>query len=237
MRFVGLAILSSFAALIGAIVPVSAETREDYLARLRQICEVECLEPRQLLNAARKRGSGDEVDIAGIFDIRFVSRDGDKFRLHTQAPRQADFWDLQQLSFGMPEFDGRTVTNANDIVIEMDEATLADLLRQPVSGVNAVPGATGNGDIVVEGDRDIRLDKPTLLALSALLNDRRIAVRGKPRLVPALVGARRDFRKKKLSIVLDNADDLAMLPRYDKVGNPLPEDLPWLNGPAQAIEN
>jgi len=231
-----LAGVGSVAALASAIgAPASAETREEYLARLRDVCEVECLQPRALLRTARKRGSSDKSAMSGILDVRYVSRNGEKFRLHSEPPLMADFWDLQQFNFGMPEYDGRSVTNRNDIIIEFDQQTLFDLLNVPTPAAFAgsgTPAVNDDDDILVEGDRNRTIDKPTLKALSSLLRNRRVVVRGTPRLTPSIVGARRDFRRKQLTIELGNADDLVLIPRFDEDGKPLRQDVPWLNEPA-----
>ncbi|MGB3471632.1 MAG: hypothetical protein WBA51_12490 [Erythrobacter sp.] len=231
----------AFAVMLATGTPASAETREEYLARLKDVCEVECLQPRTLLRTARKRGSGDKSAISGILDVRYVSRLGDKFRLHSEPPRMADFWDLQQLNFGMPEYDGRSVTNRNDIIVEFDQQTLFDLLNVPTPAGSGAPASgandSGDDDILVEGDRNRTIDKPSLKALSSLLRNRRVVVRGTPRLTPSIIGARRDFRRKQLTIELGNADDLVLIPRFDQDGNPLRQDVPWLNEPAKVSDS
>ncbi|QIQ85574.1 hypothetical protein [Erythrobacter sp.] len=220
----GLAAACSYSA------PILAETRESYLARLRDVCAPGCLPPREALRNARKRPASEKDDIAAILDIRAVSRDGDTFRLHTEEKAEADYFDLQQFDFGMPEFRSRPLTSVNDITVEFGIPTLAALLKLPVSGDEDYPDRDdADSDILVEGERGERAARPTLSGLRALLRGRRIAVRGRPVLVPALVGARRDFRRKRLTIELSNADDLVILPLYDENGEPI------LDGPLEGL--
>ncbi|MEO0589739.1 MAG: hypothetical protein AAFZ11_04175, partial [Pseudomonadota bacterium] len=80
-----------------------------------------------------------------------------------------------------------------------------------------------NGDIIVEGDVDLKQRKPTLAKLSNQFINRRIVVRGTTRLEPTWIGGRRDYRRKQVSLIVDNADDLVVLPRYDEDGNPILE--------------
>ena len=200
--------------------PASAETYEQYLARLRDVCAVECLEPRDLLNRARDRRESDDGDLAGILDISHVSRAGDMYRLHTEEPRQ-NFEDLRQLDFGMRETRSRPVTSSSDIIVEMDEQTFLDLFSVPVSAEERAR-LEEKGEIVVEGDREGEARrKPTLQELRNLVEGRRVVVRGQPRMAVLFKGARRDFRRKQLTLELRNADDMVMLPRYDEDGNPI----------------
>ncbi len=221
------AFLSCFTLIIALVVvlpaPALAETREEYLARMQQVCEPGCLEPRQLLRAARRNGGRDGSDMAGILDIVHVSRSGDKIRLHTERPAIADQFDLQQqLDFGMRESAGRTLTSTSDIIVEMDEQTFIDLMWSPGEGTPPRSGASDeDADIVVEGERDRKREKPTLQDLRRLIEDRRIVVRGQPRLFAQFVGARRDFRRRQLTLELASADDLVLLPRYNDEGEPI----------------
>ncbi|MEQ8411184.1 MAG: hypothetical protein RIB52_06490 [Erythrobacter sp.] len=211
---------------VAALAQSQPESRESYLARLRDVCAPGCLPPRETLRSARKRRASETGEIAAILDIREVSREGDSFRLHTMAPVEADYFDMQQFDFGMPQTRSRPLTSVNDIIVAFDEETFADLLDFPQRPreVSAGGEATGpNGDIVVEGERGETAERPTLEALRNLLRGRRIAVRGEPVLTPVFVGARRDFRRKRLTIELGNADDLVMLPRYDENGKPILE--------------
>lgn len=212
---------SGLAVMIALPVPAFSESRESYLARLRDVCAPGCLPPREALRNARRRPASEEGDIAAILDIRAVSREGGTFRLHTEEKAEADYFDMQQFDFGMPEFRSIPLTSVNDITVEMDGETLADLIALlPPSRRKALeaPKAAEGADILVEGERGERAVRPTLSQLRALLRGRRVVVRGQPVLTPALVGARRDFRRKRLTIELGNADDLVILPRYDEDG-------------------
>lgn len=241
MRTLRLSILGGLCVLLVAPFPAASETREAYLTRLRDICEVECMQPRELLRAARKRRKSSDADMAGILDVAYVSRFGDKYRLHTEEPRLADFFDLQQFDFGMLEFKERTVSSRSDIVVELDEETLLDLLYvpapTPLAEANASPGTANpapraNKDgIIVEGEaeRERELEKPPLQALRSMFLKRRVVVRGKPRLTPVFVGARRDMKNKQVTLVLDNADDIVLLPRFDDDGEPI------LDGPLAGL--
>lgn len=231
MRNLTLLVFGALAFGLSAPISAETETREEYLARLRAICEVECMQPRELLRKARKRRKSKAGDMSGILDIRFVSRYGEKYRLHTSPARQADFFDLQQFDFGMPEFRQTPVQSRNDIVVEIDEVTFRDLLALPLSApVEAASTPSNEQDaneaadgIIVDGEREAKPDKPKLTDLRNLFEDRRIVVRGKPRLTPDWIGARRDMKNKQLTLELASADDLVLLPRYDDEGNPIPE--------------
>lgn len=208
--------------------PALAESYDEYLARLRDICEVDCMQPRELLRTARRRDADEERDMAAILDIAHVSRSGDNFLLHTAGPRQSDFFDFQQFDFGVPSFDAPPLGNPNDILVELDKETLFAIFNVPFSDKDNASARSGaetdeDADIVVEGTPDQQVERPSVSDLANLFRNRRIVVRGQPRLVPSLRGARRDFRRKQLTLVLDNADDLALLPRYDYEGNPVLE--------------
>ncbi|WP_143736700.1 hypothetical protein [Erythrobacter dokdonensis] len=200
-------------------LPAAAETREAYLESLRMICAPGCKGPRDLLRSARKEGRGGDQDIAGIIDVADVSMWNGKYMLHSDIP---------DALFG-PRAGSQTplslqpLTEPNIIVIEMDEATFFNLLNVPTPQEQAAMQAESerNGGIVVERDRRRNLTKPTLATLRTMFRNRRVVVRGKPRLEAVFVGARRDFRRKKLFIELDDAGDLAFLPRYDRNGEPI----------------
>jgi hypothetical protein len=212
--------------------PVLSETRESYLDRLRYVCAPGCLQPRDALRAARKRSSSDEGDIAALLDIRDVTHRGDRFLLHTEAQVEADYFDMQQFDFGMPQTRSRPLASVNDITVEIEASTLADLLAlhsQADPGEAKAPTERGEGDILVEGERGKAAERPTLHALRALLRGRRIAVRGEAVLTPAWLGARRDHRRKRLAIALAHADDLVILPQYDANGQPI------LDGPLAGL--
>ncbi|MGB3472415.1 MAG: hypothetical protein WBA51_16495 [Erythrobacter sp.] len=237
--------LAAFAlsAAVAINAPASAETRESYLERLSDICAVECMQPRQLLRAARKRGRGDKNDVAVIIDIAEVTLWNGKYLLHSELPAST-------LNIGLNNAIGRELgnhlgnrtprasrpeTGANTIVIEMDEATFFDLLNVPTpqeqaaQAKNTTASAGEDGEIIVERDRRRMFTRPTLNKLRSTFRNRRIVVRGTPRLDIVFTGARRDFRRKKLFIELDNADDLAVLPRYDDDGEPI------LDGPLEGL--
>jgi len=54
-------------------------------------------------------------------------------------------------------------------------------------------------------------------------------VRGMPERLPRLVGARLDYRRSQMTIRIDSADDVVILPRYDEEGNPI------LDGPLAGL--
>lgn len=208
------------------------ETRESYLARLRDVCAPGCQQPRDALRSARRQGGRRTGDIAAILDIRNVSRDGDRVRLHTMAEVNADYFDMQQFDFGMPQTDSRPLASANDIIVALDAEAVADLFAFPAVSESAKGGevaAGAEGDIVVEGQRARKTRRPTLAEITNLLRGRRVAVRGQAVLTPVFVGARRDFRRKRLTIELASAEDLVILPRYDDNGEPI------LDGPLAGL--
>lgn len=199
--------------------PASAETRETYLERLKDICAAECMEPRDLLRTARKRERNAEQDVAAVIDVAEVTLWNGKYMLHSSlADRAFD----TALGSHTPLLS-RPVLGPNAIVIEMDEATFFDLLNVPTPQEQAAMNAQArkDGGIIVERDRTRNFTKPTLGNLRSMFRNRRIVVRGQPRLEAAFVGARRDYRRQKLFIEVDGASDLAFLPRYDKNGEPI----------------
>ncbi len=241
-------VLCSILPLTFQISPASAETREEYLARLKEVCAVECMQPREFQRTARKRDKTDEGDMAVIIDVAYITRAGTKLQLHNLNLETSHFEVLDVLEsagINTSQRDGigglprgrRPRPHPNVIVIEMDEETLFDLLNPPSSDPQGGSLDDRGKDIVVEDDRDRRLNRATLSALRAKLMNRRIVVRGSPRLEVAWVGARRDFRRKQVFLEVDNADDLVMLPRYDDDGNPKPDKhLPWLSASAERDE-
>jgi hypothetical protein len=139
---------------------------------------------------------------------------------------------MTELDFGMPHLDQSPISDRNNILIEMDERTLFDLLNvpqapDPADGSDA-PIARDDA-IIVEGDRTRDFIKPSLAALKTMFRNRRIVVRGTPRLDVLFAGARRDRRYKQVTLMLGHADDLVMLPRYDDEGNPI------LDGPLEGL--
>jgi hypothetical protein len=131
---------------------------------------------------------------------------------------------MTELDFGMPHLDQSPISDRNNILIEMDERTLFDLLNVPQAPDSTdMPAAPVAGDdaIIVEGDRARDFVKPSLAAMKAMFRNRRIVVRGTPRLDILFAGARRDRRHKQVTLILANADDLVMLPRYDDKGEPI----------------
>lgn len=113
------------------------------------------------------------------------------------------------------------------IVVSLDKQTLFDLYEAslpPAQSSSAAPNpaASGEGgDIVVEGETKRTIDKPSLKALRSVLFNRRIVVRGTPKLTPVFVGGRIDHKNKQVTLMLDRADDLVILPRYDNEGKPI----------------
>ncbi|OBV12028.1 hypothetical protein I603_0159 [Erythrobacter dokdonensis DSW-74] len=218
------------AVMVSPAAPAAAsENREAYLERMRAICEVGCLQPRQLLRTARKLPPGEAPDMAVVIDIGDVAVRGDKYLLLQQSP---NLYDMTELDFGMPHLDQSPISDRNNILIEMDERTLFDLLNvpqapDPADGSDA-PIARDDA-IIVEGDRTRDFIKPSLAALKAMFRNRRIVVRGTPRLDVLFAGARRDRRYKQVTLMLGHADDLVMLPRYDDEGNPI------LDGPLEGL--
>jgi len=215
-----------------------SETREEYLDRLRFVCEADCMEPRDLLRTARrvarKEGRVGSDEMAGILDIFSVTEWNGKYLLHAGALGGFD-------DFGFPfpgsnrigrltPFSVRPVTSPGVIVVELDRQTFFDLLNVPLPGKgrSGEPVIDEDGNIIVSKDRFAKLSKPTLRKLRSVFRNRRIAVRGSPRLEVTFVGARRNFRRKKLFLEVSDPGNIVLLPRYDKDGNPRPEDLPWL---------
>ncbi|MEL6486584.1 MAG: hypothetical protein AAFQ13_05500 [Pseudomonadota bacterium] len=212
--------------------PAAAEPYDAYLERLKDVCSVECLKPRDFRRAARKQSPKDESDMAVMMDVRAVRRDGDKYHLLSQDLSLSNLETLAILGGAGIDTSGRTgvgglpqggqaPTSPDLIIIELDAQTVADLLRVPVGSATPRPLFDANGDIIVESDVENKRRKPTEAGLSNTFINRRIVVRGSTRLEPTWVGGRRDFRRKQVSLVVDNADDLVLLPRYDEDGNPI----------------
>lgn len=210
---------------------VSAETYQEYLARLRDICAVECLEPKQFQRAARKRDADDANDMAVIMDVAEVRQAGDKFELHNLVIESNAL--VEQSILGSAGIDTSFGTgvgglsrnrpvgrNPNVVVIELDEATFLDILNLAAPpDAAAVSESEGEGGIVVDGDREREIREATLPNLRSYFRNRRIVVRGTPRLTPVWVGGRLDYRRKQVTLMVDSADEIALLPEYDADGN------------------
>ncbi|MEQ5788661.1 hypothetical protein J3454_12220 [Erythrobacter sp. NFXS35] len=227
MRRISVAMLLGLAGSLALPMPAaSQEDRESYLARMRTICEGGCLQPKQVLRTARKLRPGEEREIAAILDIADVTKHGDKYILLQQTP---NLYDMTEFDFGMPQLDQSRISDRNNISIEMNEQTLFDLLNLPQVSDEPVARPDLGSGITVEGDRNRKFVRPSLATLRVAFRNRRIVVRAMPRLDVAFAGARRDRKNKQLTLMLRNADDLALLPRYDGDGNPI------LDGPLQGL--
>lgn len=232
--------------LTGPASAAQAETRDAYLARLKEICAVDCLQPRDFQRTARKKGAKNKDDMAVIMDVAYVTRDGDTYQLHNLDRESSYFDDLQLLGSagintssrngvgGLPRGRSNPV-HPDLIIIELDEATARELLGASVIANLAPegkaaprPNSENDGPIVVEGDLDEKQAKPSAIDFRSLMRGRRVVVRGKPRLQAVWLGARLDQRRKQVTLELDDADDLVLLPRYDDEGEPRKDDLPWL---------
>lgn len=232
MRLLILAAVSfSFSA---GMLPSSAaaESYQQYLERLRNICAVECLEPKQFQRAARKRDADDMEDMAIIMDVAEVRRAGDKYELHNIVIETNPLVEQSILgSAGIDTSLGRGIgglsrnrpvgRNPNVVVIELDEATFLDILNlsAPPDAASVGRNPEGEGEIVVDGDREREVVEATLPNLRSYFRNRRIVVRGTPRLTPVWVGGRLDYRRKQVTLMVDSADDIALLPEYDEDGN------------------
>jgi len=224
-----LPIILAAAALTAVFIPnpVSAEARESYLERLRMICEPGCLGPRDLLRSVRKRGGGADQDVAAVINVAAVSVWNGKYMLHSGQGDQA----FDTALGSQTPLQSRPVTGPDTVVVEMDEATFFDLLNVPTPQEQAAMRAKAGreGGIIVERDRSRNFTKPTLNSLRSMFRNRSIVVRGQPRLEAVFVGARKDYRRKKVFIALDGASDLVFLPRYDRNGEPI------LDGPLEGL--
>lgn len=229
-------------------LPASAatgETREEYLARLRDICEVECLPPKPFKRAARKVRKNRDKELALIMDVAFVRRNGDRFELFNidleddQLVTQALLGTAGINTSGSNGIGGlprgrNGVLSPNVIVVSLDKQTLYDLYEasQPAAenAPEEAPRYDENG-IIVEGAKEREIDKPPVRALRSVVFNRRIVVRGKPKLTAVFVGGRLDQKNKQVTLMLDSADDLIILPRYDDDGNPI------FDGPLAGLAN
>ena len=222
-------------ALSVAFVPANAnlyENRNVYLEQIKDVCSVECLKPREFRKKARKQASKDNADLAVMMDVRSIRRDGDKFVLLSLDLTRSDLETLAVLGAAGIDTSGRTGvgglprgdqagTHPDMIVIEIDAQAVTDLLRAPAAPVALKSEEGLNGDIIVESQTERQVDRSMLAGLKTALINRRIVVRGSPRLQPTWVGGRLDYRNKQVTLEVDNADDLVMLPRYDEDGQPI----------------
>ena len=206
-----------------------AEPYHEYLSRLKDICSVECMQPRQFQRTARKRGSDSSKDMALIMDVAHVVRVGDRFELHNLNLESTHFDDLIDLQSAGVDISSRTGVGGlprgrrnkdhpNLIVVELDAPTVRDLLAATTlgSGREASDTKDDGTDILVEGDRDKELELPSVVELTNLLRNRRIVVRGTPKLEVTLIGGRRDFRRKQVTLLVDDTAHFAILPRFEE---------------------
>lgn len=214
------------------LMPTSAnaETYPEYLDRLRDICSVECLQPKPFQRAARKRGGKPQEDMAVIMDVVDVRQVGDKYELHNISVELDAL--LQREILGSAGVDtsfgsgvgGRTRNRAtgrspNVIIVEIDRETFGDIINTGALLAPAFEHDEEEDGIVVEADREREVLKPTFARVKSYFRNRRVVVRGQTRLTPVWVGARLDRRRKQVTLELDNADDIALLPEYDDDGN------------------
>lgn len=210
----------------------SAESYDEYLSRLRDICASDCLEPRAFQRAARKRDSSEAGDMALIMDVVEVRRVGDTYQLLSMNLEIAPLDEVELLGSAGIDTSGRTGVGGlsrgrgdglhpNLIIIEFDEQTFFDTLNPASPLVEADIRRELEADIVVEGTREREGTRPSFTLLRSHYRNRRVVVRGQVRLTPAFVGARRDFRRKQVTLEVASAADIAMLPRYDEDGEPI----------------
>lgn len=238
MRFLSVFAGACLTSLLAAPVAAEPESREEYLSRLRDICEVDCRQPRSFIRAARKVRRSEDAELALIMDVAFIRRNGDRFELFN-TDMEDDPLVTQALlasaginiaggngAGGLPR--GRYGTlSPNVIVVSLDKQVLFDLYEASRPSALARPdkaqktASSQDDEILVEGDTERTIDKPSLKALRSVLFKRRIVVRGKPKLTPVFVGGRIDHKNKQVTLMLESADDLVILPRYDDEGEPI----------------
>jgi hypothetical protein len=210
----------------------SAEPYQDYLARLRTICSVECLQTKQFQRTARKRNAESQGEMAIIMDVADVQRVGDRFELYNLDTQASPLEEVEILGSAGIDTSSRsgigalprgrqTTRHPNVIVVEIDRETLFDLLNIVAPSGQISGDRNRETGIVVEGERDQEFIEPNLSELRSFFRNRRIVARGSPRLEVATVGARRDFRRKQVTLELSDARNLAMLPRFDENGEPI----------------
>lgn len=209
-------IASALVASAAWSTPAWAENREEYLERLGEICAVDCMIPRDLVRAARKRDKEDSSDMAVMMDIFEVTRWNDKYLLYANA--WTNFFVAPRTPLSL-----RPELIPTSIVLELDEPTFFDILDVPAPGspTSNEPYIDRAGNIIVQRDRDMHFSRPTLLKLRSMFRNRRVLARGVPRLVVGFVGGRRDFKNKKVFLQVTDREDLAILPRFDKNGEPI----------------
>ncbi|EAQ27590.1 hypothetical protein NAP1_08357 [Erythrobacter sp. NAP1] len=212
--------------------PAIAETYQEYLSRLRDVCSAECMQPRQFQLAARKRDSGEDADMALIMDVAAVRLNGEKFELLSMDLQYSPLEELAILGSagintssrngigGLPSAR-RGGTNPNLIIVQLDQQTFSDILNVATPLVQGEIRREEGEGIVVEGTREKELVEPSLTTLRTYFRNRRVVVRGQPELEAVFIGARRDFRRKQVTLVVDNPDDVVLLPRYDDEGEPV----------------
>lgn len=214
--------------------PAQSETYQEYLERLRAVCSVECMQPRDFQRAARRRDRDDISDMALIMDVVEVRRIGDRYQLLSREPGSSALVEQNVLGSAGIDTSGSTGigglprgrrggTHPNLIIIELDEPTVREIL-----GIVSVPesdteieGSRVNDDrddILVEGDPQEEVELPSLGNLRTHFRNRRVVVRGQPRLEAVFIGARRDFRRKQVTLEVDSADDFVFLPEYNDEG-------------------
>lgn len=190
------------------------------------------MEPRDFRRAARKRKSNNTADMALIMDVVHVRRGGNRYELLSMDLQGDPLIEREVLgSAGINTSQSNGIgglprsqlggSHPNLIVIEIEEDALWDFLNAASPAVEGMLLA-GDGDgIVVEGERDREFVEPSLASLRSYFRNRRVVVRGQPRLQAAIIGARRDFRRKQVTLEVDRAEDIVLLPRYDKNGEPI----------------
>ena len=189
------------------------------------------MQPREFQLAARKRGSREaDADMALIMDVRAVRLVGDKYELLSFDLQYSPLEELAVLGSagvntssstgigGLPSAR-RSGNDPNLIIIEMDEQTFYDILNVATPLVEGEIKRSEEEGIVVEADREKEVVEPSLRTLRTYFRNRRVVVRGTPRLEAVYIGGRRDFRRKQVTLEVDSADNIVMLPRYDSEGN------------------
>ena len=234
MRIFSSGVFTAAAVSLALTAPsaASAESYDEYLTRLRDICAPTCMEPRDFQRAARKRGGGEAADMALIMDVVEVRRDGDTYQLLSMNLEIAPLDEVELLGSAGIDTSGRTGVGGlsrgrgdglhpNLIIIEFDEQTFFDTLNPASPLIEAEIRRELEEGIVVEGTRERAGDRPSFALLRSYYRNRRVVVRGQPRLTPAFIGGRRDFRRKQVTLEVASAADIAMLPQYDNAGEPI----------------